>query len=431
MPNHAGISTPTKPDSPPGCRLGGVWNYALAVLILVLAFTIRSVLDPLLKDRLPFVSFFLATTFVAWYCGFGPSLLTLIAGWLTADWFFIDPRGQFDIPHETNLIASVSYFLSGLVTISFSHLMHRARERADQNAAAALVNQRLLEKEVIDRKRISSEVRRLNIELEQRVADRTAELMNLNHELESFTYSVSHDLRAPLRHIDGFAQILEQDFATNLPPEARRFLGKIRQGSQQMGLLVDDLLNLSRIGQQELRRQPVALNPLLLEVQAELASETNGRLIEWHFAPLPTIAGDPGLIRLVFMNLLANAIKYTRPQERASITVDQVVRDDGTVIRVRDNGVGFDMRYAGKLFGVFQRLHPASEFEGTGIGLATVARIIRKHGGRIWAEAEVGQGATFYLTLEPPPRRPPPSSGDSSVILPLPPGLAKPAKATR
>jgi light-regulated signal transduction histidine kinase (bacteriophytochrome) len=246
----------------------------------------------------------------------------------------------------------------------------------------------------------------MNVELEHRVEARTAQLTSANQELEAFTYSVAHDLRAPLRHIDAFSRILADDFASSLPPEARRYLENIRNGSRNMSQLVDDLLNLARVGRQELRRKPIPLGGLVNEVVAELRRETEGRQIEWNIRPLPTVECDPGLMKQVFANLLSNAVKYTRPRQKSVIEVGSGKANGGSAIFVRDNGVGFNMKYVDKLFGVFQRLHRAEEFEGTGVGLATVDRILRKHGGSIWAEARVNQGATFYFTV--------PGLGDSN-----------------
>ncbi len=239
-------------------------------------------------------------------------------------------------------------------------------------------------------------------ELELRVVRRTAQLEAVNRELESFTYSVAHDLRAPLRHIQGFADALVEDCADHLDAAARGYLKRIVESTRRMDQLINDLLGLAHVGRQELSIQPVDLNALVQDVVRDMAQETEGRSIEWRFGSLPVVECDPGLIKLVFYNLLSNAVKYTRPRDPAVIEVGQTTVDGEPTLFVRDNGVGFNMKYVHKLFGVFERLHRREDFEGTGVGLATVQRIIHKHGGRIRAEAEIDKGATFYFTLTAP-----------------------------
>jgi two-component system, sensor histidine kinase and response regulator len=245
-------------------------------------------------------------------------------------------------------------------------------------------------------------VRRLRLEnaaLERRVRERTAELEAANSELEAFSYSVSHDLRAPLRHINGFAELLAESVATTLSETDRHYLNLILNSVGKMSRLIDDLLDFSRMGRAEMRRTQVNLHDLVEKVIEELQPETEGRNIVWKKGLLPQVQADPSLLRQVFSNLLFNAIKYTRPRNPAEIEIGCKIEPEETVIFVRDNGVGFDMQYADKLFGVFQRLHSEEEFEGTGIGLANVRRIIGRHGGRTWAQGKVNEGATFYFSL--------------------------------
>lgn len=249
------------------------------------------------------------------------------------------------------------------------------------------------------------QIRQINLELEQRVRERTAELEAANKELESFSYSVSHDLRAPLRHVQGYVEMLTKATTGQLSEKAQRHLKIIKDASQEMGHLIDDLLTFSRMGRAELEQKKVSLDRLVQETIAGLEMATQGRNIVWKTEPLPPVIGDPSMLKQVFANLLDNAVKYTRPRARAEIETGAAGQENGRVILfVRDNGVGFDTQYAQKLFGVFQRMHRAEEFEGTGIGLANVHRIIARHGGRVWAESTLDKGATFYFTLKPHPQ---------------------------
>ena len=253
--------------------------------------------------------------------------------------------------------------------------------------------------DVTEREAAEQEIRRLNNELEQRVAQRTAQLEAANKDLEAFTYSVAHDLRAPLRHVDGFARMLAEDYGAKLDEPGRHFVDHIVRGTTQMGQLIDDLLNLSRVGRHELQPQIVGLKGLAAEVVEQCKLGLGDRHITWQIDDLPFVECDAALMKQVFVNLIGNAVKFTGPRAEAVIEIGRREVNGEAAIFVRDNGVGFDMKYAGKLFGVFQRLHRQEDFEGTGVGLVTVQRIIQKHGGRVWAEAHLDRGATFYFTL--------------------------------
>jgi PAS domain S-box-containing protein len=280
-------------------------------------------------------------------------------------------------------------------------------------SAGKIVGASKVVRDITVRKKAEETIHRLNAELEQRVAQRTAELEAANKELESFSYSVSHDLRAPLRAVDGFSRAVLEDYGPQLPDKCRGYLETILEGTQRMGTLIDDLLAFSKLSRTPLTKTKVNTDELVHGVLDELRSQEGERLMDLRIEKLPTCEGDPALLKQVWINLLANAFKYTRSRALAVIDVgckrelvsgrdqgEPGKQEDEDVYFVRDNGTGFDMRYADKLFGVFQRLHREDEYEGTGVGLAIVQRIVHRHGGRVWAEAAVDHGASFYFTLQ-------------------------------
>jgi PAS domain S-box-containing protein len=306
------------------------------------------------------------------------------------DWIMDTVRGGEDIAgHETQRVRKDGSLIEVALTVS---------PVADENGN--LIGAATLALDLTHLKAVEQEIRDLNAELEKRVERRTKQLEAANRELEAFAYSISHDLRAPLRAMDGFSRILMNEYAEDLPDQAAHYLGRIRENAQEMGELISGLLAFSRLTREALHVQtvdPVAIARRALDA---LADEQEGREVAIHIEDMPPCEADPRLLQQVFVNLIENALKYTRTRSKAQIRVGSKKLNGQTVYLVEDNGVGFDMAYADKLFGVFQRLHRVEEFEGTGIGLAIVQRIVHRHGGRVWAEAEKGEGAVFYFTLE-------------------------------
>jgi len=287
------------------------------------------------------------------------------------------------------------------LVIANKELLFQNKEKEKRAAELILANLELAFQNKEKEKR-AAELVIANLELafqNQEKEKRAAELVIANRELEAFSYSVSHDLRAPLRHANGYVELLKNRYYDLLPEKARHYLDNIADSSQQMGKLIDDLLNFSRTGRQEMRLLDLDMNLIIQEVVNTIKRTNHERSIEWNIDNLPHVIGDQALLHMVWMNLISNAVKYTGTREKTRIGIKVEQAKDEFIFCVSDNGVGFDMKYAQKLFGVFQRLHPVEEFEGTGIGLANVRGIVSRHGGRTWAEAEPDKGASFYFSI--------------------------------
>src|SRR5215468_4751277 len=325
---------------------------------------------------------------VTWYAGTGPAAVAVLLSTTLFNYLFVEPLYTFyvsarDVPYF------LLFVLSAVIVASFSLV----RRRIEDNLRRARDG---LQDELEQRRQREAEIGKLNQEL----TARAAELAAANKELESFAYSVSHDLRAPLRHLVGYSEMLQKHASGSLDDKSQKYLKTILDSAKRMGNLIDDLLAFSRIGRTESRTTEVDLQQLVNEVVAEIGQRAKGQEISWKFGALPVCYGDRALLRVVLVNLLSNAVKFTGTRRPAEVEIGSVDgHGDKAEIFVRDNGVGFDMRYVDKLFGVFQRLHRADEFEGTGIGLATVQRIIHRHCGTVRAEGTVDQGATFYFSL--------------------------------
>ena len=346
--------------------------YGTAATFLLLLFVGRESIPRFLD------AFLIGTVITAYFFSWFPALLLYVASLLIATYFFIPPFASWGIKYHEDTYRLLSYSIVSLGMISTIYRLQRVTRGLQQS---------------------ERRYRKLSEDLEQRVIERTAELHVANKELESFSYSVSHDLRAPLRSIDGFSQALLEDYGDKLDPEGLENLGRVRAATQRMGHLIDDLLNLARVTRAGMQRQTVDLSAMAPEVMADLLRAEPDREVELDIAHGLKVDGDERLLRVALENLLGNALKFTRGRSPAHIEIGVMEHGGKRTYYVRDDGAGFDMAYSEKLFGAFQRLHGTAEFEGTGIGLATVHRIIRRHGGQIWAEGAVGKGATFYFTL--------------------------------
>ncbi|HEX9078151.1 MAG TPA: ATP-binding protein [Desulfuromonadaceae bacterium] len=300
------------------------------------------------------------------------------------------PAGHPDISSFLGVPLRYVGGVTGMIALAGKQAGYSADDQRDMDALATAFA------ESLNRRRAERRINELNEQLQRHVE----QLEDVNRELEAFSYSVSHDLRAPLRHIAGFVELLNERDLTSLDEKGRHYLQVISESARTMGTLIDDLLTFSRMGRAEMMKSRIDFGLLVNEVVADLSGEAAGRAIDWEIAPLPVVVGDAAMLRLALANLVSNALKFTRTRPRARIGIGAVTdRPEETLFYVRDNGVGFDMKYSEKLFGLFQRLHDAAEFEGTGVGLANVQRIIHRHGGRVWAEAPQDGGAVFWFSL--------------------------------
>ena len=365
-----------------------ILRYALSVVSVAIGLGLALTLQYYeFRDvELPVLSLSIALT--TWYAGIGPSVLAIMLAMACFNYFFVEPIYTFYVS-ASDLPYFFVFIMWALIVAWFS-----ASGRRIENGLRQARDHLQLELE--QRRQREDEIRKLNQELTRQAADLEAS----NKELESFAYSVSHDLRAPLRHVVGFSELLQRHASSVLDDKSRRYMQTILESAKRMGNLIDDLLGFSRIGRAETKKTAVNMEQLVREVVAELGQETNGRDIAWKIGALPACYGDRSMLKVVLVNLVSNAVKFTRMRKPAKIEIGCAERKENQVeVFVRDNGAGFDMQYVNKLFGVFQRLHRSEDFEGTGIGLATAQRIIHRHGGQMRAEGAVDQGATFYFSL--------------------------------
>ncbi|MEY2584461.1 MAG: hypothetical protein QOD80_487 [Verrucomicrobiota bacterium] len=345
--------------SPPAFQRAA-FGYALAVLSVAVALGAALLMERYDFRGVEFPLLLFAVALTVWYADLSPGILSVVISSLAFNYFFTEPLHSFYVTR-----AELPYYLVFLLFASLVAFFAAVRRRVERDL------------------------------LQSR-----SELEASNKELEAFAYSVSHDLRAPIRHISGFTELLQKNAGSDLDDKGRRHVALILESAKRMGNLIDDLLAFSRIGRKDAHATMVSLQQLVQEAQNEVAQETDGRTISWKVGKLPACHGDRSMLRLALVNLVSNAVKFTRTRPEAEIEIASTNHNpDEIVVFIRDNGVGFDMKYVNKLFGVFQRLHGPEAFEGTGIGLATVQRIVHRHGGRVWAEGLVDAGATFYFSL--------------------------------
>src|ERR1700692_4368595 len=388
-PTHAGVRRPLAYWNQEFQRIHSpILRYGFAVVSVAVALGVAFAFQHYQFREVELPVLTVAIAFTPWYAGPGPSLLAFLLSSVCFDYFFLEPYYSLEISAR-----DLPYFFIFVGWAAIVASFSAVRRRIEDNLRQARDS---LQVELEQRRHREEMIRKLNQEL----GKRAAELEASNKELESFAYSVSHDLRAPLRHMVGYSELLQRQASSLLDEKSQRFIQTILNSAKRMGNLIDDLLAFSRIGRAETKKAKVDLKQLVKEVVAEIGQDTKGRDIAWKIGALPVCYGDRSMLRLVVVNLVSNAVKFTRMRAPAEIELGCDDRNEEEVeVFVRDNGAGFDMQYVNKLFGVFQRLHLPEQFEGTGIGLATVQRIIHRHGGKVRAEGAIDRGATFYFSL--------------------------------
>ncbi len=362
--------------------------YVLTVATVALALYASLAAERYGARNLEFPLFLFAIASTIWYPGVVPAILAVVLSSLAVDYYFTEPRYSWAI-NASDLPYFAAFVAFSVLVTGFSVVRRRAER-------ALFESREQLRVEIGERQKREEDVRKLNQQLQKRSADLEAS----NKELEAFAYSISHDLRAPLRHMVGFAELLQSNANSALDEKSRRYLATILDAARRMGNLVDDLLAFSRMGRAETRESTFSLQQLVKEVVDEMRPDAAPRKVSWKIGALPDLYGDRAMLKVVFVNLIANALKFTRTRERAEIEIGSFEdAQRGVVVFVKDNGVGFEMKYYNKLFRVFQRLHRSEEFEGTGIGLAIVQRVIHRHHGTVWAEGAVNGGASFFFSV--------------------------------